>query len=190
MIRNCCGQRQTGTGSFEYLYNRNAVRADPENDGACRRHLCSLVSRSSLIDLKRFLPASFRGKKLLTYYDRIKFQFRVVSTYVREGNFRILSSKGSFFSEEPAIPRISAASLVEARNSSAKGWQTRTTIKPSDLRPTLYGPRPDGARLCEFFVDFRSILTDQTRRRFVRYPPLLLPIFFLTRSIRSTSRYR
>lgn len=55
--------------------------------------------------------------------------------------------------------RISPRARVRsrARNSSAKGWRTCTTIKPSDLRPTLYGPRPDAPRLCEFFVDFRSI---------------------------------
>lgn len=72
------------------------------------------------------------------------------------GSSEMLRDEGlferSFFHEEPAIPARILQSTVyfttsrefgRARNSSAKGWRTCTTIKPSDLRSTLYGPRPD-----------------------------------------------
>lgn len=72
------------------------------------------------------------------------------------GSSEMLRDEGlferSFFHEEPAIPaRIlqstayftTSREFGRARNSSAKGWRTCTTIKPSDLRSTLYGPRPD-----------------------------------------------
>lgn len=79
------------------------------------------------------------------------------------------------------------ASSSRARNSSAKGWRTCTTIKPSDLRPTLYGPRPDApaSRIFRrFSVDLEP--AQRTRRRpFIRprFPPYpircFLPLSFL-----------
>lgn len=65
---------------------------------------------------------------------------------VSERNRPILFSTKSWQYRQGSFERVFhlGREFRRARNSSAKGWQTCTTIKPSDLRPTLYGPEPDG----------------------------------------------
>lgn len=119
---------------------------------------------------------------------------KVVGT--RDGGIRAKSWKSG--ADEMVFPR-SAGNIGEqyrweyftgtrarvwcrARNSSAKGWRTCTTIKPSDLRPTLYGPRPDAPALRifrRFSVDLEPGLL-LFRSRFPRSNisfPLFLPPF-------------